>query len=164
MAGVCVVLIAQFCSVTQSESCQFWVLPLGKCNVTGPATSAMASFEKLLSLRTHCIEAYIVHMQHIEIETPKCLDMLLQGPEIRDHNEQNSGVLCLSHLSNPIVAKLKLHKQEDIQLFNKFNYVVKKPKWVFQHRHFVETLNLFVRPKMWSFNNCYFFSMWNITI
>lgn len=164
MAGVCVVLIAQFCSVTRSESCQCGGLLLGKCNMTGPATSAMASFEKLLSLHTHGIEACMVHTQHIETETPKCLNMLLQGPEIRDHNEQNSGALCLSHLSNPIVAKLKLHKQEDIQLFNKFSYVVKKPKCVFQHRHFVETLNLFVRPKMWSFNNCYFFSMWNITI
>ena len=67
-----------------------------------------------------------------------------------------SRIPCLFHLSNPIVVKLKLHKQEDIELFNKLNYVVKKPKWVFQCRHFVETLNLFVRPKMWEFQRLLF--------
>lgn len=110
------------------------------------------------------MEDYIVHTQHTEIETPKYLTMLLQGPVIHDHNEQNSGVPCLFHLSNPIVVKLKLPKQEDIELFNKFSYVVKKPKWVFQCRHFVETLNLFVRPKTWEFHKCYFFPMQDITV
>lgn len=95
-------------------------------------------------------------MERTEIETPKYLNMLLQGPVIHDHNEQSSSVPCLFHLSNSIVVKLKLHKQEDIELFNKVNYVVKKPKWVFRCRHFVETLNLFVRPKMWEFQQLLF--------
>lgn len=152
MAGVCVAQACPLYSVTQSESRQLWVLPLGKCNMTGPA----ASFAKLLHLHTHRTGAYVGHTQHIEIETTKYLDMLLRGPVIHDHNEQNSGAPCLFHLSNPIVVKLKLHKQEDIQLFNKFNYVVKKPKWVFQSRHFVETLNLFVRPRMQEFQQLLF--------
>lgn len=117
---------------------------------------AIASFEKLPSLHTCYIEAHIVHTQHTEINTPQYLNTLLQGPVTHDHNEQSSGVPCLFHLRNPIVVKLKLHKQEDIELFSKVKYVVKKPKWVFQCRHFVETLNLFVGPKMWELQQSLF--------
>lgn len=102
------------------------------------------------------IGASIAHILHIEIETPEYLSVLLQGLVIHGHNDQISGAPCLFHLSNPIVGKLKLHKQEDIKLFYKFNYVVKKPKWVFQCRRFVETLNLFVRPKMREFRQLLF--------
>lgn len=52
----------------------------------------------------------------METETPKYLNLPLQYPVIHDYTEQNSGVPCLFPWRNPIVVKLKLHKQEDIDL------------------------------------------------
>lgn len=106
--------------------------------------------------------SYIGHTQHVEIDTLNA-SPCLSCPVTHEHNEQSSGVLCLFRLSNPIGVTGKLHKQEDIQLFDKFRVVVKRPNGFFNADILSRRLICVSDPKCRSFNNC-FFPMWDITI
>lgn len=147
-------LLAKFYSLSPSES---WGLNLREMQHDWPGGFRYRFIWKAFESPCTLHRSYIGHTQHIEIDTPNA-SPCFSCPVIHHHNEQSSGVPCLFHLGNPIVVKWKLHKQEDIQRFHKFSSVGKKPKWVFQCRHVVETLNLCVRPQMQEFQQLLFLS------